>query len=139
MRVPNREAKLFHAMGHPFRLQLVEVLRREEACVCHLSALFGKPQPYVSKQLAELRDAGLVLDRRDGFRTYYRLADPTVGTVIDSARLALLAVGQLCAEDIVRTGITTYPVATCECPRCQAMKASANGAASPSDPKCCAG
>ena len=27
-------------------------------CVCHLSALLNKPQPYVSQQLAVLRTAG---------------------------------------------------------------------------------
>lgn len=113
------EAQVFRSLGHPFRLRLLEVLRNEEVCVCHLSALFGKPQPYVSKQLAELRDAGLVIDRRDGFRTYYRLADPAVGSIIDMARLALLSLGALSPEEIASLHRTSsHPVDGCECPQC---------------------
>ncbi len=110
------EADLFRALGHPFRLQLLEMLRQEETCVCHLSAYFHKPQPYVSKHLAELRDAGLVVDRREGQRVYYRLSDPAVGSLLAVARVALRR-GSASGEDEERI-VPRYPVAGCECPRC---------------------
>ena len=111
------EADLFRSLGHPFRLQLLEVLSHEETCVCHLSAYFGKPQPYVSKHLAELRDAGLVIDRRDGQRVYYRLADPAFGTVLGAMRVALRQMG---AEEGTEGEplMPRHPVKGCECPRC---------------------
>jgi ArsR family transcriptional regulator len=81
-----REIELLRALAHPLRLSLLEALERDEQCVCHLSALLAKPQPYVSKQLAELRDAGLVVDRREGQRVYYRLANPRLADVLVAAR-----------------------------------------------------
>jgi DNA-binding transcriptional ArsR family regulator len=77
-----REAALLRAMGHSARLMLLESLCNGEACVCHLTNLLERPQPYVSKQLAELREAGLVVDRREGQRIYYRLADQRVSDVL---------------------------------------------------------
>lgn len=81
-----REAVLLKAVGHPVRLTLLGALRQGEECVCHLSHLLGRPQPYVSKQLAEMRKAGLVVDRRDGQRVYYRLADPRIEDLLAAAR-----------------------------------------------------
>jgi DNA-binding transcriptional ArsR family regulator len=37
-------------------------------------------QPNVSRHLSYLKNSGLVLDRRDGYRIFYRLADPKQGT-----------------------------------------------------------
>ncbi|MHB1415663.1 MAG: ArsR/SmtB family transcription factor [Chloroflexota bacterium] len=113
------EAGLFRTLRHPFRLQLLEMLRVEESCVCHLSAYFAKPQPYVSKHLAELRDAGLVVDRREGQRVYYRLSDPALGAVLAAARVALKQRGAAPAGE-GETLVPRYPVASCECPRCMA-------------------
>lgn len=120
MRTMEAEAAIFRALSHPFRVQLLEALREQEPCVCHLCALFGKPQPYVSKQLAELRDAGLVVDRRDGLRIYYRLADSSVGTILDAARLTLLRLGLLKPEEVAAPTPPCPVVPGCECPRCTA-------------------
>ena len=59
-----KQAQLFRALSHPVRLRILDILSRQEACVCHLTAILGKRQPYVSQQLATLRDAGLVTARR---------------------------------------------------------------------------
>ncbi|MHB1417795.1 MAG: ArsR/SmtB family transcription factor [Chloroflexota bacterium] len=115
--IVDREADLFRALGHPFRLQLLELLGAEEVCVCHLAAYFGKPQPYVSKQLAELREAGLVVDRREGQRIFYRLSDPSLGAILEAARSALVQLGAASAGEADRL-VPRYPVPGCECPRC---------------------
>lgn len=125
---------LFRALGHPFRLLILEALRDEEVCVCHLSASFGRPQPYVSKHLAELRDAGLVVDRREGLRIYYRLADPAVGTLLDGGRRVLERLGALPAEDPLADVAADYPVGGCECPRCLASAKPGNGVVEPERP-----
>jgi len=79
------EAGLLKALAHPVRLALLEALSRsEEECVCHLAYVLKRPQPYVSKQLAELHKAGLVIDRREGQRTFYRLAEPRVLVLLDA-------------------------------------------------------
>ena len=49
------------------------LLRHEELCVCELTHATGASQPHVSRHLAQLRELGLVLDRREGLWVYYRI------------------------------------------------------------------
>ena len=53
-------------LAHPERLRILDAIRRDSECVCHLEALLGKPQPYVSQQLRLLRDAGVIVDEKQG-------------------------------------------------------------------------
>jgi ArsR family transcriptional regulator len=69
-------ADIFQMLSHPVRLQILDELRRREACVCHLQAVTGRPQAYVSQQLRFLRDAGLVRDEKDGQNVFYHLDEP---------------------------------------------------------------
>jgi len=71
-------ASLFRILSHHVRLQILDELRRGEACVCHLQATLNRPQAYVSQQLRVLRDNDLVIDRREATFIYYRLADAQV-------------------------------------------------------------
>ena len=45
-------------LSHPVRLQILDALRREARCVCHLETVLQRPQPYISQQLAVLRSEG---------------------------------------------------------------------------------
>ncbi|RME71852.1 MAG: transcriptional regulator [Chloroflexi bacterium] len=65
-------------LAHPERLRILDVLRREPECVCHLEALLNKPQPYVSQQLRVLRQAGIIQDEKEGHNVFYRLADSEI-------------------------------------------------------------
>lgn len=76
MAVPLDE--LLRAAGEPTRLRLLNLLRVGSICVCDLQAVLQIPQPTVSRHLAALRHAGLVLDSRIGTRMVYSLA--TQGT-----------------------------------------------------------
>jgi ArsR family transcriptional regulator len=60
-------------LGDETRLRIVALLAHGELCVCHLQDALELPQPTVSRQLAILRAAGLVADRREGTWVYYRL------------------------------------------------------------------
>ncbi len=111
-----REASLFRALSHPVRLRILDILARREACVCHLTAVLGHRQPYVSQQLATLREAGLVTDRREGTLIYYRPASEHLPM--------LLAQGRVLVQGLTDEGLT-FPEAPaaleeCPCPRCQA-------------------
>ena len=81
--------ELFQILSHPMRLRLLLALCTGEECVCDLAARFGRPQPYISQQLAELRQAELVADRREGRRIFYRLADPRVCAVLAATGLCI--------------------------------------------------
>lgn len=64
------------ALADPNRLAMVLLIaRQQELCVCELMAALELPQTKVSRLLALLRDAGLLLDRRQGKWVFYRLAD----------------------------------------------------------------
>lgn len=65
---------LFGAFADRTRLRILNLLRDGEVCVCELVRVLKAPQPKVSRHLAHLRKAGLVLARRDGPWMHYRLA-----------------------------------------------------------------
>jgi ArsR family transcriptional regulator len=67
-------SRLFKALGDETRLRIVALLSHGELCVCHIHEALALPQPSVSRQLAVLRAAGIVLDRREGSWVHYRLA-----------------------------------------------------------------
>lgn len=75
--------QLFKILGHPIRLAILELLRDGEHCVCHMEAHLGLRQAAISQQLALLREAGLVLDRRDGWNVFYRLGDLALLNLLD--------------------------------------------------------
>ncbi|NIM96270.1 MAG: metalloregulator ArsR/SmtB family transcription factor [Anaerolineales bacterium] len=60
-------------LGHPIRLQILDVLSQSEgrACVCDLEAELPIKQPTISHHLRILSAAGLVEVQRDGLWAYY--------------------------------------------------------------------
>lgn len=62
-------------LAHPVRLQLLDVLSRNEGrvCVCDLEAAVPVKQPTVSHHLRLLREAGLVESEKVGQWVYYRI------------------------------------------------------------------
>jgi DNA-binding transcriptional ArsR family regulator len=104
------QAQFFKALNHPARIAILEMLRDEEECVCHLEAHLGLRQAYISQQLSVLRESGLIKDRREGWNIYYRVVDPRVFDVLD---LVQKITGQE-LPDINRAGFK------CSCPRCTA-------------------
>jgi len=106
---------LFQAIGQPARLQILLALGNGEACVCHLEAMLGWRQAYLSQHLMALREAGLVTDRRESRFIFYRLANPRL---ID-----------LLKQIAVTQGISLPSLGSpqdCDCPSCASQKA-ANG------------
>jgi len=95
----------FKALGHPVRLQILDMLRCGEACVCHIEAALGKRQAYISQQLMVLREAGLVEARKDGLQVYYRLTDSV------TAELLTMLFGAAPLQEQAR-------LVGCSCPQC---------------------
>lgn len=62
------------ALGNEARLQIVLHLLQGEAAVSDIERDLGFRQPNLSQQLAELRDAGLVVGRRESKSVIYSLA-----------------------------------------------------------------
>ena len=99
-------ADLFSVLAHPVRLRILDELRRGQACVCHLQAVLGRPQAYVSQQLRVLREAEIVVGDRDGSNVYYKVAHAHV--------LELL-------ERVLGPGGEPTRLQHCPCPCCQAV------------------
>ena len=105
-------AKLFKALMHPARLEILDILRDGEHCVCHIEAALGYRQAYISQQLSVLRESGLVQDRRDGWNVHYRVTQPQVFALLDVA--TTMVGGQPSKRKIVHGA----ELDNCPCPRC---------------------
>ena len=65
---------IMRALADSTRLRVINLLfSHEELCVCELTVAMAIVQPKVSRHLAILREAGLVLDRREGLWIHYRI------------------------------------------------------------------
>ena len=71
-------ARVMKALAHPSRLFIVDELSRGERCVCQLTEMIGADVSTVSKHLALLKRAGIVLDDRRGQQVFYRLRVPCI-------------------------------------------------------------
>ncbi len=77
-------APLFRLLSDETRLRCLLLLAQAgELCVCELTHATGAAQPKISRHLALLREAGLVLDRRQGLWIHYRLHPDLPGWVKD--------------------------------------------------------
>jgi ubiquinone/menaquinone biosynthesis C-methylase UbiE/biotin operon repressor len=68
--------KSLRLAADPGRLRLLLLLEQEELSVAELQDIVGKPQSQVSTHLAQLKQAGLVADRRTGKNAFYKLDAP---------------------------------------------------------------
>jgi DNA-binding transcriptional ArsR family regulator len=60
------------AIADPIRRRVLELVRDEELPAGALAAQFAVSRPAVSRHLRVLREAGLVVERREGRRRLYR-------------------------------------------------------------------
>jgi ArsR family transcriptional regulator len=60
-------------LSDPTRLRLLALLMKEELSVAELQEVLGMAQSRISSQLAQLRQAGFVADRREGKKAFYSL------------------------------------------------------------------
>ena len=67
------KADVLKAISHPTRLMIVEMLAAGEKCVCELNEAFDADHSTISKHLSVLRKAGVVSDRKEGLKVFYKL------------------------------------------------------------------
>lgn len=77
-RARERIAERFRALSEPMRLRILERLFRSPASVGEILESTGGTQANVSKHLAVLHAGGLLQRRREGLKTVYSIADPTL-------------------------------------------------------------
>ena len=69
-------ASLFAALADTTRLRLLNLMAGREVCVCYFVEILRQGQPKISRHLAYLRKAGIVIARRDGKWMHYRISPP---------------------------------------------------------------
>ena len=67
------KAEFFRVLGHPVRVQIVDLLSRYagQACVCDIEGQFDLSQPTISHHLRTLREAGILGVEQRGLWAYY--------------------------------------------------------------------
>jgi ArsR family transcriptional regulator len=97
---PQSRWELYRVLAEPVRLRLLALAAEEELAIGELATLLGENQPNVSRHLAPMKQAGLVLVRREGTRALVRMAeaaaaDPVVADALASGRALCDADGSL--------------------------------------------
>ncbi len=78
--------RTFKILANSTRLRILHALfLAEEICVSNLSKTLGMKPTAVSNQLQRLTFSGIIESRRDGNQIIYRVIDPCVVKLLDSA------------------------------------------------------
>ncbi len=112
-RYTKKISKLFRVLGQPTRLRILLAIGEGEACVCHLEAVLGQRQAYISQHLMALRNAKILATRRDGRFIFYRLRDPKLLDLVDKTAQFVGV-----AEAIQQYDPHINESLACVCPKC---------------------
>jgi len=86
------KAEFFKTLGHPVRIRVLELLGQREHAVSEMLPEVGVEAANLSQQLAVLRRAGLVANRKEGSAVYYSLTTPQLADLLAVARAILTEV-----------------------------------------------
>lgn len=105
-------SNLLTLIGKPARIQILMVIRDEEACVCHIETVLGLRQASISQHLMVLRRAGLVSTHRDGRNVFYKIEKPELIGLLEQAAV-ITRVDLTNLDELSR-----QPIPDCPCPQC---------------------
>jgi ArsR family transcriptional regulator len=80
------KANIFHALSHPTRIAILEVLQEGELSAGAIQERLGLEQANLSQHLAILRSRQIVVNRKDGNQVFYSLRNPVLSEVLDIMR-----------------------------------------------------
>jgi len=83
------KAELFRTLGHPARIRILELLSERDHAVHELLGAIEIEPSNLSQQLAVLRRAGLVVQRREGGEVVYSVSVAEVRDLLLAARVIL--------------------------------------------------
>ncbi|HET7902875.1 MAG TPA: metalloregulator ArsR/SmtB family transcription factor [Candidatus Nanopelagicales bacterium] len=94
--VPLYQAKadFFRTLGHPARIRVLELLTERDHAVHELLAAIDIEPSNLSQQLAVLRRAGLVVQRREAGEVVYSVSVPEVKDLLLAGRAILRRVAE---------------------------------------------
>jgi DNA-binding transcriptional ArsR family regulator len=74
---------VFRALADPTRREILQILRGGERSAGEIGSRFRLSAPSISRHLGVLEAAGLVAERREGVRIYYRLEPRPISLVLE--------------------------------------------------------
>ncbi|HYL77743.1 MAG TPA: metalloregulator ArsR/SmtB family transcription factor [Bryobacteraceae bacterium] len=77
------KAEIFHALAHPTRIAIVELLRNGEMSAGKLIERLELEQANASQHFAVLRAKQVIVNRKEGNQVFYSLRDPVLIEVLD--------------------------------------------------------
>jgi ArsR family transcriptional regulator, cadmium/lead-responsive transcriptional repressor len=92
-------ASLFRILANPTRLAILLTLQTGEQRITDLTAQLGGSQANISAHLTRLKQAGLITSRTQGRAVYYRLTQPELGALLQTAGQLLTPTGQQATEE----------------------------------------
>ena len=98
-------AATLRVLGNETRFQIVLRLLRGEAAVSDLERELGIRQPNLSQQLGELRDAGLVVGRREVKSVIYSLASASQERLVTALSCGFGSPGPLPQHQMVEAAV----------------------------------
>ncbi len=75
--------EILKALGHPVRLQIVQMLEQGEICVFVFQKHFNLDFSTISRHLSQLKHAGILEDQKRGKFVFYRLKCPCILGIIE--------------------------------------------------------
>jgi DNA-binding transcriptional ArsR family regulator len=106
----SKVSDLLQVIGPEPCVEILLAIGKGEACVCHLKAVLGYRQAYISQHLMELREAGLLESRRNGKYIFYHLAKPEILELLQNA-------AKIAGVDLVKLEPARQEK-QCDCPHC---------------------
>lgn len=68
-----KQEKIFKALSDKNRIRIVKMLQKKSLCVCEIKDVLKLATSTVSKHLSILREAGLIVDWKDGKWINYKI------------------------------------------------------------------
>ncbi|MGC1402333.1 MAG: metalloregulator ArsR/SmtB family transcription factor [Thermodesulfobacteriota bacterium] len=93
-RILEGQASILKALGQSTRLQILELLKDGERCVCEIFPAINQEQANVSKHLSILKQVGILESRKEGLRILYRIKTPEILDLLTGVSKLLKAQAQ---------------------------------------------
>ena len=77
------QADVCKAIAHPTRIEILQLLREGERCVCEIFPAMKIEQPNVSRHLSVLKKAGILSSRKEGLKVIYTVNDQRIYQALD--------------------------------------------------------
>ena len=77
------QAEIVKSLSHPIRLAIIDFLGSDEKCVCEIAEFVGGERSNTSKHLAIMSSAGVLEQRKDGLKVFYKVRTPCVGKFLN--------------------------------------------------------